>query len=343
MNMMHRILIRADARTESGLGHVVRMLALAEMLSGAFLVDFLCEETVPSSILNELALVVERVFLIPSTKGNDACLHALCPIVGNYRAVIIDQYQEPEAIVVQAHRGGCRAVRIVDMPGTLTAAELCFGHSLQEPLKGQGAQVRAHGIEYALVREVFYRSRVAGERAICYDALVSFGGLDPLNSTLKVVHALSSISGVKRILVVVGGAYAYRAELENYRKGSCSQDIQVVSGISGHEFAQHISSSNYCFTPASGTALEVGVVGSGLCIGVTSDDQQSLFSQLIERGLAFGLGDIRNQEASEIGVRCQQLFQESGRRDRLIERQCEVYDGKASQRVQRLIRELLRA
>ena len=76
---MHRILIRADARTESGLGHGVRMLGLAEMPSGAFLVDFLCEETVPSSILNELALVVERVFLIPFDEWKRCMLACTLP------------------------------------------------------------------------------------------------------------------------------------------------------------------------------------------------------------------------------------------------------------------------
>jgi spore coat polysaccharide biosynthesis predicted glycosyltransferase SpsG len=336
---MQRILIRADARKESGLGHVVRSLALAQMLAEVFHVDFLCEKTVPDFVLQDISSACQRVVTFAATEDNRACLSEINPILKHYQALVIDQYQNPEEIVCAVQMAGCRAIRIVDTDEPLSRADLVFGHSFWQPSKSSENQKNSQGVEYALVRKVFRDIAILPEppkREI--DATLSFGGYDVGNISLKILRALTPITEIQNIALVVGEAYPHAQELELYLSMERSRSVKIYRGVSGTEFAQLLKHARFAFLPASGSALEAATVGTGLVVGITADNQSALHAQLTSRELAFDLGDLRRVEEAAVTKLCQTIISMPNKVELIMNKQRSLLDGQSAIRIIDLFR-----
>ncbi|MBK6445840.1 MAG: hypothetical protein IPF81_11245 [Bacteroidetes bacterium] len=62
--MKPRIILRADGGAVQGMGHVVRCLALAEILRGTYAVSFAIQEPEESTLL-EIRMVVKEILILP--------------------------------------------------------------------------------------------------------------------------------------------------------------------------------------------------------------------------------------------------------------------------------------
>lgn len=260
---MIRVLIRADASSEIGIGHLMRCLVLAELLSDAGMnVTFLCRAL--SGALN--ALVVGSGFELLRVSAHTADTE-LDELVGHIRTMqtdllVIDRYGID--ITFERHvqqLTGVRLLVIDDIYSRHHADILLNPNIYADPACYEGllpdSCLLLCGLRYALVRKEF---RVAGRSAnrqgtqVPFRVLVTMGGADPDNITSAVIAALGSIDVPAMIVSVVVGPVSHHRDDVKTATAKLNQHVTIINNADN--MAQLMRNSDCVITSSGGTFIE---------------------------------------------------------------------------------------
>jgi UDP-2,4-diacetamido-2,4,6-trideoxy-beta-L-altropyranose hydrolase len=206
-----RILIRADAAAAMGTGHVMRCLALVEILQErGHECRFAMADTTPAiaALLASRALPVEP---LPGPAGSAADLAATRALAAKADAIIIDGYH-----FNTPYRAGlafcARPILAVDDGGPAEPLHAALVLNASSAARAEDYAGRAPGAQlllgpaYIPLRQEI-RSLIGAARSADGHLLVSFGGSDPLGLTGPVLAGLAPrFNG--RIEAVLGGSVA---------------------------------------------------------------------------------------------------------------------------------------
>ena len=191
------------------------------------------------------------------------------------------------------------------------------------------------GTEYALLRQEF-TSQDSVQREIAPVArkiLVTLGGSDPCNQTMKVLRALLSldIPGLEAKIVV--GSTNLR--LDEIREAAESAESSVAISIitDAPDMAALMAWADVAVTAAGSTCWELAFIGLPALLIVLADNQTGIAEGLEEAGTAVSLGWHYELSESVIARELGLLLRDSSRRSDMSERGQQIVDGRGSQRV----------
>src|SRR2546428_2981769 len=174
--MKSKVYIRVDGNQEIGLGHLVRCLALAQMLTPYFEITFACKQ-IPVNMAKEISqsglgfIVIqeEEDFISLITDGN---------------IVVLDGYGFNSSFQKEIKRKNCKLVCIDDLHEKEFFADLVINHSPGVSSNDYRAQTYtqfALGAKYALLRHSFL-DQAKHQRKIdkLETILICFGGSDKM-------------------------------------------------------------------------------------------------------------------------------------------------------------------
>ncbi|UOR07484.1 UDP-2,4-diacetamido-2,4,6-trideoxy-beta-L-altropyranose hydrolase [Hymenobacter aerilatus] len=218
--MNPRLLLRADGNPRIGLGHVMRLLALAEILRDRFKSVFVIQE--PDAAVRDLLLTTcDEVMEMPPMPagGEPAWLrqHALRPT----DVLVLDGYDfeltYQQAVRPAVHRLVCLddlhafpslADLVLNPAGGVTKAD----YELRQP----GARLLA-GPAYAPLRTAFRdAAALPPTTADTGTVLLCLGGADPTHQTQRAATRLLLLPTVRQVHVVVGSAYDQWESLQQW-------------------------------------------------------------------------------------------------------------------------------
>jgi len=269
-NMKRKILFRVDGGLKIGLGHLVRCIALAQMLLDQYQISFICKE-VPTAIESKIR---DLGYHFLKVENEEQFLNQL----------------ESNAIVIMDHYGlnsnyqktikdlGCKLVSIDDLNDKVFYADLIINHAPnvdKSTYRVQHYTKFALGIEYALLRPTFL-SKAKEQRKIeeVKTIFICFGGADPRNLTIEILKVACRLNEL-HIIVVTGNSYRYINELS--KMVSKHEQVSHYHNIDEIEMARLMGFSDIAIVPASGILFEA--LASG-CIVITSyyvDNQKAIF------------------------------------------------------------------
>ncbi|MEO1067891.1 MAG: UDP-2,4-diacetamido-2,4,6-trideoxy-beta-L-altropyranose hydrolase, partial [Cyanobacteria bacterium J06638_6] len=224
-----RLLIRADASTQIGTGHVMRCLALTQACrTASWQVTFLMGKGMPS-LVERLRGENIQVLELPQPWGTK---------VDAQQTIQLAKELEADWVVVDGYHFGA------DYQYWLKAADLQvlmlddYGHAshywadvvLNQNITAEEGLYPSRepytklllGTRYVLLRQEFWPWRTWHREipAVAKKVLVTLGGSDPDNVTLTVIQALqkAEIAGLEAV-VVVGGSNPHYGELMQVVKG----------------------------------------------------------------------------------------------------------------------------
>ncbi|GGF13931.1 UDP-2,4-diacetamido-2,4,6-trideoxy-beta-L-altropyranose hydrolase [Hymenobacter cavernae] len=207
-----RLIFRADGNPRIGLGHVMRLLALAEILRERFACIFVIQEPSPEVAAQLRSVCEEVIEMLPQpAAGEPAWLrqHVLRPsdmlVLDGYGFEL--NYQEAVRPLV------ARLICLDDLHAFPFAADLVLNPAggvtrEQYDLRRPGARLLA-GPAYAPLRAAFCQiDQSSAGAASAATILVCLGGADPTHQTQQVAAALLQLPATEHIHAVVGSAYA---------------------------------------------------------------------------------------------------------------------------------------
>lgn len=329
-----RILFRADGDSHIGLGHIMRCIALSEMLNTDFNCVFLVSK--PSVALKSIiAPFGAMIELHSSTKTIE--WSELGEILMETDIVVTDGYDFDTPYLKYIKRKVAKLVMIDDLAEGEFIADLVINHC-NELIKTQYNKADTTkvltGFKYLILRKEFLNvAKTQKSIDLIETAFICMGGADPTNLTLKILLSCNEATFIKELNIVIGAAYLGEDQLLAAASQLRSDlKLNIYKNINAAEMISVISKAQICICPASSIALEVCCIKSGLLTGVSFSNQKELHQQLMLDNCCVSIGDFNEVDIKGIADKLGDMSAASFV-NQMMESQHQVIDGKSPERI----------
>jgi UDP-2,4-diacetamido-2,4,6-trideoxy-beta-L-altropyranose hydrolase len=333
------LLVRADASPQIGTGHVMRCMALSKAWqdSGGD-VTFACADVLPA-LERRLRQQGCEIVAINTSRGSEEDVEMTADVARDLAAewVVLDGYQFDSAYYRGLKR---RNLHCLEMDDDGRLEEYCADavlNSCASASEAMYARREPHtelllGSRFVLLRPEFMRiARKSDCADIARRLLVTMGGSDPENVTLKVVNALSGIAREgAEVRVVAGSGYKH---LEELRAIVATMPGQVAVEEDPEDMAPILAWADLAVSAAGGTCWELAYVGVPAVLIALSPDQCGIAQTAEERGMACSLGWHADISTGRIEDAVQRLSRDSESRCAMSKAGQALVDGRGPERV----------
>jgi UDP-2,4-diacetamido-2,4,6-trideoxy-beta-L-altropyranose hydrolase len=333
------LLVRADADVARGSGHIMRCLALVEawrerggtawflsrcdnaalreriQVAGAEFLSLAPESSMDLDLQSTLALVAELTpsFIVLDGYDFDFDYQRGLRSSGHRLMVIDDTVRLPRYdtdILLNQNLGAARLNYRCNPDGALLL-----------------------GPEYALLRRefVYWRSRLHTVPETARKILVTLGGSDPENLTLKIIEALRQLETARlQIRIVAGPANPHIDQLSDAAAAFPGR-LDLLVAVS--DMAPLMAWADVAVTGAGSTCWELACLGVPALSLVIAENQRSIAEELAAAGVVVNLGWHADSTIDRIATSVNGLVYCSFRRLRMSQQGRALVDGKGAARV----------
>jgi UDP-2,4-diacetamido-2,4,6-trideoxy-beta-L-altropyranose hydrolase len=295
MTKLPRLVLRADGNARIGLGHVMRLVALADILRGAFAecVFATRDATTLGTLLAENGLRPEPVpELPPSAEAAWLREHLLRAT----DVLVLDGYLFDFDYQQMVRAGVGRLVYVDDLHAWPVVADVVINHS-----PGIGAEMYELarpatlllGTAYSLLRPEFLAAAAAPRPAgPIGSVLVCFGGADPFHLTARCLPLLLSLPELTEIGVLLGPASTDRPALQRQLAAQPPGRATLHHPTDAAGLVQLLHQYDAVICPASTLLVEALVLGSRVVTGYYVDNQNQLANFVHAHQQAYSVGNF---------------------------------------------------
>ncbi|SDW45597.1 UDP-2,4-diacetamido-2,4,6-trideoxy-beta-L-altropyranose hydrolase [Lutibacter oricola] len=322
----NKILFRADGNSEIGLGHLYRLLAVAEMCKDYFDFVFL---TKSDSFLD----VIPKNFRLKTIPENITINEEPKWLSNNYKAknylIIADGYQFVSTYQKLLKKHGYLLVYIDDLTSEHMFADVVVNHSpglTKSNFKGEFYTKYALGINYAMLRPKFLAESLVYREITKIDkAFVCFGGADYLDLSLKATKALLEISQVTEIHVILGGAYK---SSEIFKLAKDYPEINLYQNLGEAELFQIMKQCNFAIAPASTILYELCSIKIPVLSGFFVDNQRHIYNYFSSKKVVFSGGNFSTYTVEIFKSKIQSIILNKNYKT-FIDKQQQLFNGES--------------
>ncbi len=310
---VNKIYFRADGDKNIGLGHVIRSLALAEMLREHYECHFLTTSNL-HFLKDQILDICQSLTELPNQESHEKeAIYIQEKYLGTGAIIVLDGYHFTTNYQQILRSNNNTLIAIDDIHHIHFIADIIINHS--GVVKEADYRVAPYtqfclGTQYALLRKPF-RELKPTIRSISEqkNVFLCFGGADPQNHTLSTIKQLQNHSTFNQYFVVLGGAYAHRPTLEAYIVSN-KLPVQLLTNLNAKEMVAYMKKAQIAITPPSSISYEYLSVGGYLYLVQIADNQKSIKQFLIEKQLAFDFNDFgkTSTKALTTALKNQQLY-----------------------------------
>ncbi len=333
------LLVRADADIARGSGHVMRCLALAQAWQergGRALFLSRCD----SDLLRQRIQAAGAGFLpLAAEESSGADLEATLSLVGQVQAslVALDGYDFNLEYQLALRAAGCRLM-VIDDTVRLPRYETDFllNQNLGAERLGYARGTLAClmlGPKFALLRREFksWRSRLHTVPDTGRKILVTLGGSDPDNVTVKVINALRQLRSNRLLIrVVAGPANPHNDELREL-VAEFPGRLELLTAVP--DMAALMAWADLAVTGAGSTCWELACLGLPAVTLVIAENQTNIAAELGAIGAVVNLGWHATVSVDRLATTVDALLFSSFRRLRMSQTGRALVDGRGADRV----------
>lgn len=342
------LLLRADADAARGAGHVMRCLALADAwhCHGG-------QVTLLSSHLNPaLRQRIEPFGIhlaeIPTPYPDSTDLRATITALENVSGesselpwLVLDGYHFDTAYQSLVRSAGCRLMVIDDTAHLLRYdADIILNHAANGRHFAYTCSqdtMLLLGTQFALLRPEFQRWQglVRDCPEVAREIMVTLGGSDPDNTTLKIIQALEQIAPPDfEVRIVVGPLNPHFEEL---RRKTASISLRVHLETNVEDVALLMAGADLAIAAAGTTTWELAFMKVPGLLFSLAENQSGVAEAIVKFGAARGLGFPRNLSREQLADAISSLMHDRVERQQMIEKGRDLVDGKGVERVLRVM------
>ena len=337
--MRPSLVIRADAGTRQGTGHLMRCLALAQgwqAQGGQVHFVSACES---EGLRQRIAQGGFRLTPVLQPFPHSADWDLLSPVLaGQPEAwVVLDGYHFDSTYQSRIKETGCRLLVIDDMaPLPHYYADVLLNqniHAVELQYQCEPYTQLLLGCRYALLRSEFVRWR-GWERnipSVAHRVLISMGGSDPHNQSIKVARALQHlrVDGLEAV-VVIGPSNPHAGSMKSLAQ-ECGFPIRLVRNVA--DMAELMAWADLGISSASSTCWEFAFMGLPSAVLVTAENQQKVAEGLTHHGMAMNLGWYGDVSDIALAEPLQSLVFDRHRRNQMSKLGRQAVDGNGAANV----------
>jgi UDP-2,4-diacetamido-2,4,6-trideoxy-beta-L-altropyranose hydrolase len=338
------LIIRTDADARMGTGHLMRCLALAQAWQNqggeAIFITACTSDSLRRRLSDEdfQVIALDYVYLEQAEWASTSNVLASHP--GAW--VVLDGYHFDPSYQLRIKEAGHPLLVIDDMAHLEHYyADIVLNqniHARQLNYSCEPYTTLLLGTHYALLRREFWPWR-EWERTIPETArkvLVTLGGGDPDNQTLKVIRALHQvdINGLEAT-IVIGATNPHFQEIETAIRHS-SLPINLVHNTSTMPELMYWAEA--AISAGGSTCWEMAFIGLPIMVMVLSENQKGIAAGLAEKKAAINIGWYTEHSIEEIAVKLASLLENRELRCHMSRQGTKLVDGFGSERIEKFLR-----
>lgn len=335
------LIIRADANSKIGIGHVMRCIALTQEWRRRGGSAVLVGNIVSEAMLKTLThfgishVSVEKSYPESTNDINTLLAEASKAPAGSW--IALDGYFLDTAYQKEVRSKFSNTLVIDDYHhlGSYECSVLLNQNLDAEKMSyviNNNAIILA-GAKYTMLRDEFRSARSATVKRIKKaktSILLSMGGADPHNTSLTVLEALASLSEQIKCTLVVGPTNPYRKYLDRFQDSS-KMDLEILANVKN---MSELIAGHDLFLGAGGSSCwEACCIGTPLAIITTAENQLEIAKALEKNGAALYLGDAATITNNDISNAIQKLISDPAYLNALAEKAAITIDGKGVSRI----------
>lgn len=338
------LVIRADAGTAIGSGHVMRCLALAQSWrDGGGRCIFL---TTPGArgLLPRIEAEVERVCLLEAEPASREDLRRTLAVSAEAGArwLLLDGYHFGHEYQRTLKESGCVLAVIDD---NREQEHYCADYILNQnvhareelyPPETREAGTRLLlGPDYALLRREFRRQADAAERDRrgVRRIMVCMGGGDPDNVTARALAALAEVTGAEVECRIIVGASNPHYEAIAAQAGRLRGKYVIIRNADDSQMAQTMLWADIAISAAGSTVWEMSALGLPALLLVIAENQRMLAREMAHRDCCLAVLEDLGRENLREAVKS--ALQAGDALPALAQRLRALCDGRGANRLRR--------
>lgn len=265
------------------MGHVMRCLALANMLGNAFDRRFAIIQPEP-----ELRELIEEQGVAVITLPSNTVTDFLDRIDGE-TVVLLDGYSFDETYQRAVRQRARTLVYIDDLMQGHQVADVVINHAGGVTEANYNAEPDTQyclGPHYALLRPEFLQAEASAPPADG-PIFVNMGGADSYNHSLAVLEAIRQVEPSLPIDLVLGAFHPNRPSVEIYQ--TQLPNLTIRQGLSAGQMRDALQACSLAITACSTISYEVCALNRPLIGVVTAGNQERLAQFLSDKRLALSV------------------------------------------------------
>lgn len=322
-----RVVFRCDGGTDIGMGHVVRCMALAEMLEPDFEPVFILRETV-EAIYKRLEASGYTYETLPAACSLSEELSMFISKIQLSDLVVLDGYHFRTEYQKQIKSRGAFLLAVDDLNQWHHVADIVINHAAfidREEYDVEPYTLLMSGFDNALLRREFYSPSFETKKIRNpYAFMISMGAGDTHNLTYKYAEVLCQIDERMHVHLLVSDINPHLdklLELADRRKHS----VFLHRNLDPRQVVDLILSCTWAICPASTISMECCAVGIGLITGYTAVNQKYILTGLAKNNLAVDIGDL-NKPVNEIDSAIRSVIYDRKQISEMMENQLGIFN-----------------
>jgi UDP-2,4-diacetamido-2,4,6-trideoxy-beta-L-altropyranose hydrolase len=290
-----KIAIRADGGSKIGMGHIMRTLVLARQLAKANDVFYVCRKDNPvtEKYINGIEKVREAGFQVILISEGDV-INELSNIEAD--CLITDSYEVDEEYFNKTKRIFSKTVYIDDLNIYYYNVDFIINQNITAnkfKYKCNKDTRLFLGTDYLMLREEFINSKPILIKNNIRDILITMGGADPNNFTLKLVKYIKNLEYNFHVIIGPSFTDVDKIELEIKNKES----IKLYYNANMIEI---MKKSDMAISAAGSTLYELGSLGIPTLGIILADNQNDVAEEMHKNGFIMNIGWYDKVEKNEI-------------------------------------------
>lgn len=343
--MKQRIIIRADGGTNIGMGHLVRCIALADMLKSSFDIIFSIQQPTITTI-NLISQSVKNIIELPINNDYKEDALNFSQSIKPSDIVVLDGYHFKTEYQKMIKDIGCKLVCIDDLHAWHQMADIVINQAddISSDLYSAEEYTRfCLGLNFALLRTAFLQGNSSECKKINFikKIFISMGAADFNNISGKFIEALRSFNEIEEIHVMLSDLNPHLESIKKTLKENNSVKIIAHYNITSEELSYLLKICDICICPASSISLEACATGIGLITGYTANNQLGILNGLVKNRAAINWGDFNKLNISDICANFKNIMASPAQLNELIQNQQKIIDGKSPERILKIFYSLL--
>ena len=284
------LIVRADGNKNIGFGHLIRCLALCQVVNSRGVNVKLFAKSIETSMYD--AYINNNISVIKIENEEDFFKNLTSDSL-----VLLDGYHfninYEKRIKLKS-----KLIKIEDRVNIETVADLLVNYG---PDANESDYIVkdytkfALGLEYVVLRSEFLDytpSKVLENKSV----FINFGGSDPQNITIACILAvLENYKDIQQINVVIGGSYAFEKELVELQK-KYNSIIFIYKNQSAAQMKSLMEQSSFAIAPTSTICLELMALRKKIIASYYMENQRGIFNGLSRLKAIIPINDFSSSE-----------------------------------------------
>ncbi len=323
---MKKVLIRVDANSKMGVGHVMRSVALAQYLTRQNIEVRFLTVTESAAVCGYLKKQKFETSFLEIKNNDEDFKNILNELNQGFDWLILDHYSFDENHHKKVRDQKVQLLIISDVPPYSQYADLILNHALQDEKFHSPDQRYLFGTKYALIRQELIEA-VKRERKGNQNLLVTLGGGSFPELLQKILRAVTSITNFKlNVKVLCGFSVDQKlVQIKTHHK------IEYLS--QSLEVGELLDWADLCISAAGGTSWELCFFGVTGIMGVVADNQVDIARNLDQQGIFKSVGLYQNASETVLAAELKKLLLNEPLIRQMRSKARKLVDGKGPERI----------